>query len=337
MAIRQPTPVVPPLPCQLAYNGHRFPKTRHPMPTPIAKAKIERLLKLATYASVFTALLLIAAKTAAYWYTDSVSVLASLIDSLMDAGASLINLLAVHYALAPPDKEHRYGHGKAESVAGLAQATFIAGSGIFLIIQSVERLINPKPIMDLEIGLWVMGFSIVATTILMFFQHYVIRRTQSTAIRADALHYKSDLLTNAAIIVALLLSQIGWLGVDPIFALAIAAYVLYSSWQIGSDAFHDLLDHELPDEKRKLILDIARSQPGVLGVHDLRTRLSGRTEYIQMHLELPDDLRLIQAHAIADVVEKAIKKSFPTADVVIHQDPISTVDLSLVPVKQQHE
>lgn len=303
------------------------------MPTPMAKARVERLLKLATYASVATALMLISAKAVAYWYTDSVSILASLIDSLMDAGASLINLLAVHYALAPPDKEHRYGHGKAESVAGLAQATFIAASGLYLIVQSVERLTNPQPIMALDIGLWVMGFSILATTMLMFLQHYVIRHTHSTAIRADALHYNSDLLANTAIIVALLLSQIGWLGVDPLFALAIAAYVIYSSWQIGSEAFHDLLDHELPDEKRKQILQIAKSQTGVLGVHDLRTRLSGRTEYIQLHLELPDELPLIQAHKISDSVEKAIKKVFPAADVAIHQDPISTVDLGIVPVK----
>lgn len=302
------------------------------MAIPINKIQTENLLKLATYASVGTALLLISAKTVAYWHTDSVSILASLIDSLMDAGASLINLLAVYYALSPPDKEHRYGHGKAESVAGLAQATFIAGSGVYLIVHSVERLLNPQPIMALDIGLWVMGFSIVATTILMFFQHHVIRHTQSTAIRADALHYKTDLLTNVAIIAALLLSQIGWLGIDPLFALGIAAYVLYSSWQIGSAAFHDLIDHELPDEKRKQIMQIAKSQQGVLGVHDLRTRLSGRTEYIQMHLELPDELSLIQAHIIADGVEKAIKRAFPTADIVIHQDPISTVNLDRVPV-----
>jgi ferrous-iron efflux pump FieF len=307
------------------------------MSTPISKAETERLLKLATNASVITALTLIAAKTAAYWYTDSVSVLASLVDSLMDAGASLINLLAVRYALAPPDSEHRYGHGKAESVAGLAQATFIAGSGLFLIIQSLERLVHPKPIEDMEVGLWVMGFAIIATTLLMFVQYYVIRRTHSTAIRADALHYKSDLLTNSAIIAALLLSQIGWFGVDPLFALAIAAYVLYSAWQIGSESFHDLLDHELPDEKRAQILQIAKEQPGVLGVHDLRTRLSGRTEFVQMHLELPDLLPLIHAHAIADAVEKKIKRALPAADVVIHQDPISTVDLSQAPATQQRE
>ena len=307
------------------------------MATPISKAETERLLKLATHASVITASLLIVAKTGAYWFTDSVSVLASLIDSLMDAGASLVNLLAVRYALAPPDNEHRYGHGKAESVAGLAQATFIAGSGLFLIIQSLERLVHPQPIEQLQVGLWVMGFAIVATAILMAIQYYVIRRTHSTAIRADALHYKSDLLTNTAIIAALLLSQIGWFGVDPVFALAIAAYVLYSAWEIGSEAFHDLLDHELPDEKRAVILQIAKDQQGVLGVHDLRTRLSGRTEFVQMHLELPDHLPLVNAHAIADSVEKKIKKALPAADVVIHQDPISSVDLSEAPPPQQRE
>ena len=302
------------------------------MPTSISKAEADRLLKLATYASVATACILIAAKLAAYLLTNSVSVLASLVDSLMDAGASMINLLAVRYALAPPDREHRYGHGKAESIAGLAQATFIAGSGLFLILESVDRLIHPKPLEAVAIGLGVMIFSIIATAILMAFQYYVIKRTRSTAIRADALHYKSDLLTNSAIIAALLLSQIGWLGVDPIFALAIAAYILYSSWEIGTEAFHDLLDRELPDEKRQLIIQIAQEHPGVIGLHDLRTRLSGRTEFIQMHLELPDNLPLIEAHAIADDVEKKIMKAIPTADVVIHQDPASAVDLDALPI-----
>ncbi|ALP54758.1 ferrous iron transporter [Candidatus Tenderia electrophaga] len=289
-------------------------------------------MKLATYASVVTAAILIAAKLAAYLLTNSVSVLASLVDSLMDAGASLINLLAVHYALAPPDREHRYGHGKAESIAGLAQATFIAGSGVFLIIEAVDRLLHPKPLEAVGIGLGVIVFAIIATGILMTFQHYVIKRTHSTAIRADALHYKTDLLTNGAIIAALLLSELGWLGIDPVFALAIAAYVLYSAWGIGNDAFHDLLDHELPDEKRQLIIQIAKDHAKVEGMHDLRTRLSGRTEFIQMHLELDDNLPLIEAHAIADEVERKIKQAIPGADVVIHQDPVSSVDLHTLPV-----
>jgi ferrous-iron efflux pump FieF len=302
------------------------------MSEPITKAESERLLKLATYASITTAAILIAAKLGAYLLTNSVSVLASLVDSLMDAGASLINLLAVHYALAPPDKEHRYGHGKAESIAGLAQATFIAGSGLFLILESVDRLIHPKPLAEVGVGLGVMIFAIIATVILMMIQHHVIKRTRSTAIRADALHYKTDLLTNSSIIVALLLSQLGWLGVDPIFALIIAAYILYSSWEIGAEAFHDLLDRELPQETRRHIIKIIKDNPRVHGVHDLRTRLSGRTEFIQMHLELDDKLPLVEAHAIADEVEAQIMKVIPTADVVIHQDPISSVDKDALPL-----
>lgn len=296
------------------------------------KLRTERLLKRATYASVATAIVLIIVKLVAYLYTSSVSVLASLVDSLMDIGASVINLFAIRYALSPPDQEHRFGHGKAESVAGLAQSMFIAGSGLFLIIESIDRLLHPKAIEEIGVGIGVMLFSILATAMLITFQHYVIKHTQSTAIRADALHYRTDLLTNTAIIFALLLSQIGWLGFDPVFAILIAFYILYSAWGIGLEAFHDLLDRELSKEKRELIISIAQAHPKVLGMHDLRTRLSGRTEFIQMHLELDDHLTLAAAHAIADEVETKIMQVIPTAEVVIHQDPASRVDEHTLPV-----
>ncbi len=307
------------------------------MSDPINKAESERLLKLATRASVVTATVLIIAKLGAYWQTGSVSILASLIDSLMDAAASIINLLAVSYALAPPDEDHRFGHGKAESLAGMAQATFIAGSGLFLIVEAIQRLVNPQPIEAFGVGMGVMIFSIIATLILISIQRHVINKTNSTAIRADALHYKTDLFTNAAIIAALLLSQFGWLGMDPLFALAIAAYILYSAWGIGSEAFHDLLDRELPDEKRQQIINIAKNHPEVHGMHDLRTRLSGRTEFIQMHIELDDELPLIKAHEIADQVEAQVMLVFPTADVVIHLDPISAVDLETLPLFKRED
>jgi len=302
------------------------------MPDPLSRAESEHLLRLATRASVTTAAILIIAKLAAYWQTGSVSILASLVDSFMDAGASLINLLAVSYALAPPDEEHRFGHGKAESLAGMAQATFIAGSGLFLILESIQRLINPQPIEAIGVGMSIMIFSVIATLILLVIQRHVINKTNSAAIRADALHYKTDLLTNAAIIIALLLSQVGWLGFDPLFALAIAVYILYSSWEIGSEAFHDLLDHELPEKTRIQIIEMAQQHPEVRGMHDLRTRLSGRTEFIQLHLELDDDLPLIEAHEIADQVEEKIMHAIPTADVVIHLDPVSAVDFETLPL-----
>ena len=285
-----------------------------------------RLLKFATYASVTTAVILIVAKLAAYIATNSVSVLASLIDSLLDAGASIINLFAVRYALEPPDDEHRFGHGKAESIAGLAQSMFIAGSGVFLIIESIERLAKPAPIDELGLGLAVMVFAIAATLALLAIQHYVIRRTHSVAIKADSLHYKTDLLTNTAIILALVLSQLGWYGMDPLFALGVAIYILYSAWQIAREAFNDLLDRELPDEKRLEIMRIATDHPQVMGAHDLRTRVSGRTVHIQLHLELDDQMRLLESHSIADNREAALRKAIPGADIVIHQDPAGIVE-----------
>ena len=292
----------------------------------LSQTERERLLKLATSAAVLTATLLIVTKLSAYLLTHSVSVLASLVDSLMDVAASFINLLAVRYALMPPDEEHRFGHGKAESIAGLAQATFIAGSGLFLIVEAIDRLLNPRPLEQLGIGLGVMLFSIVATLLLVAFQQYVVKRTNSAAIKADSLHYQTDVLSNSAIIGALVLSELGWVGTDPMFALAIAAYVLLCAWRIGRQAFQDLLDRELPEDTRAQITALAVEHPEVHGIHDLRTRMSGHMQFVQFHLELDDDLRLTEAHRISDEVEEEILKLMPAADIVIHQDPVGIID-----------
>lgn len=281
-----------------------------------------RVLRLATYASVVTASVLILGKLAAWLMTGSVSVMASLIDSLMDVAASLINLFAVRYSLMPADKEHRFGHGKAESLAGLAQAMFIAGSAVFLMLHAVDRLLNPQPLQAIGVGMAVMAFAIVATMILLAIQRYVIARTGSTAIRADSLHYMTDLLTNASIIVALGLSLAGWPGLDPVFAMGIAFYILHSAWRIGQEAFHLLMDRELPDSDRERIRQIALSHPEVHGIHDLRSYRSGQHEIVQFHMELDGDLSLSDAHCITEAVLDDIQKAYPTADIVIRQDPV---------------
>lgn len=292
------------------------------MPEAIPHDHNARLLRLATYASVVTATILIMAKIGAMLLTGSVSVMASLIDSLMDAAASLINLFAVRYSLMPADEEHRFGHGKAESLAGLAQATFIAGSALFLLLHAVDRLLNPQPLQDIGIGIAVMVFAIVATLILLAIQRYVIARTGSTAIRADSLHYFTDLLTNASIIAALALSLTGWPGMDPLFAIGIAFYILYSAWQIGLEAFHQLMDRELPDADRERIRAIALGHAQVRGLHDLRTYRSGQREIVQFHLELDGELSLHAAHAVTEAVTAAIRQAYPAADIVIRQDPV---------------
>jgi ferrous-iron efflux pump FieF len=293
------------------------------MNTPPTSDRKAKLLHLATLASVVTATVLILAKLSAWLLTGSVSVLASLVDSLMDAVASLVNFFAVRFSLLPPDREHRFGHGKAESLAGLAQATFVAGSAIFLLLEAVDRLIHPQELYQVGVGIAVMGFSIVVTLILLNIQHYVIRRTGSVAIRADALHYATDLLTGASVITALLLAYyFGWRRADSWFAIAIAMYILYSAWQIGYEAAQTLIDRELPDAEREKIKSLVLGHAGVYGIHDLRTRQSGQTRIIQLHLELNRDLPLETTHQVADEVHALICKEFPDSDIIIHQDPV---------------
>jgi ferrous-iron efflux pump FieF len=281
-----------------------------------------RLMRMATYASVSVALTLIVVKLIAWILTDSVSLLSTLLDSLFDAAASLVNLIAVRHALTPADREHRFGHGKAEPLAALGQSAFITGSAIFLTIEALHRLYQPQAVEHAEIGIGVVVFSIVLTFALIRFQAYVVRRTGSVAIRADSLHYVGDLLVNTAVIVALLLgSEFGWLYADPLFGIAIALYILYNAWKIALGALDMLMDRELSEESRNKIKEIALTHPAVISLHDLRTRASGRQTFIQLHLELDGDISLTVAHDISDAVETELLEAFPEAEVIIHQDP----------------
>ena len=284
-------------------------------------ASRNRLLKIATYASVTVALGLIVLKGSVWLMSGSVSLLASLIDSFMDAGASIINLFAVRYSLKPADREHRFGHGKAEALAGLAQSAFISGSAILVFVQGIKRLINPQPLDAAWLGVLVMVISIVATIGLLLIQRHTIKHTQSTAISADALHYRSDLLMNLSIIVALILAYYGIARADALFGVVIALYIAYGAVQIGLSATQILMDHELPDEIRANALALARAVPGVVGVHDLRTRESGQHWFLQLHVELPAEMSLAQAHDLGEEVRMVIEKAYPQADVLVHTDP----------------
>jgi ferrous-iron efflux pump FieF len=285
-------------------------------------AEAARLMRLATYASVGVAGTLILVKLGAWLVTDSVALLSTLIDSLLDVAASLVNLLAVRHALEPPDRDHRFGHGKAEPLAALAQSAFIAGSAIFLIIEASQRFIEPRAVLNSDVGIGVMVFAILATFALTRFQAYVVRKTGSMAIKADSLHYLGDLLVNAAVIVALLLvSELGWTMADPLFGIAIALYILKIAWSIARGAFDMLMDRELPEAERRRIAEIAAAHPRVLDTHDLRTRASGRRTFIQIHIEMDGALSLYEAHEVADEVEAALREAYPGAEVIIHQDP----------------
>jgi ferrous-iron efflux pump FieF len=296
------------------------------MISPVPPEQRERLLRRATAASAALAIALAAGKAAAWSLTGSVALLASLVDSALDAGASLITAFAVRYSLKPPDAEHRFGHGKSEALAGLAQATLIGASATFLIVHAIRRFADPRPLSSIPVGIGMMLASIAATSALVLYQRHVLRATGSNAIRADALHYVSDLATNVATLAALWLASRGMTRLDPIFAVAIALSTLYGAAHIARDTLRVLMDRELPPEIQERIRNIALAHDEVKGVHDLRTRMSGPTMLIQLHLEMDGGLQLSDAHRISDEVERAILAAYPGSDVVIHEDPAGIVE-----------
>ncbi|MDF3075190.1 MAG: fieF [Alphaproteobacteria bacterium] len=281
-----------------------------------------RLMRLASIASTAVALILIASKAVAWWYSDSVSMLSTLLDSTLDLLASLVTLLSVRHALMPADREHRFGHGKAEALAGLIQSGFIGASAVWLLISAGQRLVAPVPVRHEALGIAVMLGSIALTALLVIFQRRVIRRTGSMAIGADRMHYQSDLVTNVGVIAAIVLSgRFDAPLADPVIAGLIGLYILKSAADIGRDAYNVLMDRELSLEERERIKEIVRAHPQVRDLHDLRTRSSGITTFIQLHMELDPEMKLSQAHDIAEAVEADIRLAFPNAEIIVHQDP----------------
>lgn len=201
----------------------------------------------------------------------------------------------------------------------------VPGSALFLFLTGLQHLASPGTLRAPLVGVVVTVVALCSTLLLVAFQRWVVRHTHSQAIRADMLHYQSDVIMNGAILIALALSSYGFTRADALFALGIGVFILYSALRMGYDAVQALLDRALPEEEHNIILNLALNWPGVEGVHDVRTRQSGPTKFIQLHLELDDNLPLVQAHRVADQVEKALRKRFPGSDVIIHQDPCSVV------------
>ena len=281
-------------------------------------------VKTASVVTMVMVSLMIATKCWAWLASGSASMLGSLTDSLMDITASAMSFLVLGYALRPADDDHRFGHGKAEALAGLGQAAFIAGSGCLLAFHGIERLFNPVELSHSMLGVWVSAFAILCTLVVVFVQTKVINHTESIAIKADSVHYKGDLILNAAVLVAILLAGNGVQYADPIFAIGVAGYLLYNSWDIAKQSADHLMDKELPDDEKLQIVEIANSHKDVFGVHDVRTRQGGKVKFIQMHLELEDTLPLIRAHYVADEVVEMIQQKFDCEmDILIHQDPLS--------------
>lgn len=293
--------------------------------TTLPKDDYSYWVRLAAITSTSIALTLVVIKFYAWLVSDSSAMLASTTDSMLDLFASIMNIVILRFALAPPDKEHKFGHGKAESLAGLVQAAFVLGSALLLIFNGFERVLNPRIIEQSNIAIGVSVIAIVLTLLLVVFQRYVIKRTGSIVISADALHYQSDLFLNLGVLLALFLSQGLWLQADGVFTITIALYLLYGAGTIIYQSVYQLMDHELDQDEREKIKNIILSHEHALGLHELRTRQSGVNRFIQFHLELEDSLSLIEAHTIGDEIEAEICEVFAPCEVFIHHDPTSAI------------
>lgn len=289
-----------------------------------------RLRRLAAIASLSLAVVLAAAKLAAAIVTGSLAVLSSMIDSLGDIAASSVTFASVRIAQRPPDRRHRFGHGKAESLSALAQAAIVAGSAGYVLLDGVQRLAAPRPVEQTGLGIAVMLVAIVATLALVLFQRRVVRLTGSQAIAADSLHYRADLLTNLAVIASLVVTErlaLPW--VDPLVAALIAGWLLRQALRIAKDAIDVLMDHELPTPEREQITALVLAHPEVQGVHDLRTRLAGGTRFIELHVELDGGMTVSAAHDVTDALEEELRAAFPDAEIIIHQEPAGLDDSRL--------
>lgn len=292
------------------------------MPEIATGAARARLLRLATYASVGTASILVALKAWAWQITDSVSLLSSLADSGLDVLASLITFFAVRVALKPADKEHRFGHGKAEGLAALAQSVIITASAAYVLIETVERILNPADVEQAGLGITVMLASVALTLALVSVQGHVRKRTESAAIAADAMHYKTDLVINLGVAAAIGVSTLpGGRLADPLVAAAVIAYLLFGVWKIAKQALDILMDREIPDDDRERIARLAESHPRVRDIHDLKTRHGGSNYIVQFHVLLEASLSLTEAHEILDDVEERIRAEFPDCELLLHPDP----------------
>ncbi len=281
-----------------------------------------RLKKAAALSSVSLSVCLSLMKTFAALYTGSLAVLSSLIDSLADILASFITLIAVRFSSRPASFSHRYGFGKAEALSSLVQSAFIAGSGIFVMYDGISRMLTPRPVEKTGAGLAIMLISLVLTIALILFQRYVAKKTNSLAILADSAHYTVDVITNIAIIFTLLAVKFfGWEWFDTLAAFCISLYLLANAWKLAKRATGTLMDKELGEDVRQNIAQIVSSCPFAKGMHDLRTRDLGGIYMFELHLELDGNLTLHTAHNYSDIIEDEIRKSYPNAQVIIHQDP----------------
>ena len=275
-----------------------------------------------TTLSVGTATILIVMKAFALGASGSVSILATLADSALDLIASLATFFAVRWAAAPADPEHRYGHGKAEALAGLVQSGLIFASSVFIGWEAVQRILDPRPV---AAGGWAVGVvvvSIAVTLWLVWMQTQALKKTASLAVAGDRAHYAADLAANVVVLIGVISgAYLGAPGLDAAAGLVVAVWLFWGAITLLRESADHLLDHAGPEEARVTITAAVLADPRISGLHQLRTRMAGQVLMVQMHVDLDPQLTLEAAHAIVVEAEQRILAAFPHADILIHADP----------------
>lgn len=284
-------------------------------------------VKRSGYLTLTIALTILLLKFSAVLATNSSSVLASFTDASMDLLVSVLNFAVLRYALRPADDNHGFGHGKAEAVMALLQAAFLTGAAVLLLTQAFSRFHQKEVVQQLEFGMGITLLCALLTLTLVVAQRWIIKRTGSLAVKADLLHYRSDLLMNLLVIAALFFASQNLLWVDNLVAILICGYLLYSAYELAKEALQHLLDEQLPEEQLLRIEQALLTQPEVLAVEQLKTRQAGPHVFIQLRLVLKDDLSLLASHSIVDKAEQQLVALYKQAEVIIHAEPYSESEL----------
>lgn len=280
--------------------------------------------KKALLASLFVSSVLFSGKMFFGLVTGSVAILASALDSGLDFFSSLINMFALLTAQKPADSEHRFGHGKAEALAGLVQGVVIFVSGAYLFYQSILRFIVPEELTELGSGIWVMTVSLVLTMLLVSYQKYISKKTESLVVEADTMHYLTDIISNAVVLIALGVYHLsGYIYADAIAGLGGAIYVFWGSITIIRQSFSVLMDADISDKYRESLIEVInRYNEKVFGYHDLRTRSAGIHDYMDFHLEMDREMTLEESHDLVESIMGDLKKMHPQLETMIHSDPV---------------
>ena len=282
------------------------------------------LPRVATAIATLTAFTLAVAKIVVGVMSGSVAVIASALDSVLDMVVSIFNNIALKVSETKPNSKFNYGKGKIEGLAALFEGLFIIGSGVFIIYEGISKAIHKESIAHLDLSLYVMIFSMIMTLGLVLFLGYVARKTNNLVIKSDLLHYKTDLISNGAVLLALVIVKFtGFYFIDFLLSTIIGLYIIKEASEIVKDGFEILLDVSLDFESVERIKEIIKKEPLVLDYHCLRTRKAGNRNFVDVHIVLTPDMKLKMAHAIIENIEEKIRKLDDKVKwiITIHADP----------------